>query len=175
VCTCNMVIGSTSSSSHHSITANGCSSLYDCFAIALRMIRIIFLLFLLHKRVFAGMAPSTPPDLPENVSAECRRRPSFSHHYNSSTHVFCCFFTFIVLSKRNRYSYRNDWRWVGEAWPESRPLDNATYSFSSSLLLSECMCHWQHKDGCKGSGCEYQMGLSWYHYTCKDCKCVPEP
>lgn len=58
------------SSQHHSITANGCSSLYDCFAIALRMIRIIFLLFLLHKRVFAGMAPSTPPDLPENVSAD---------------------------------------------------------------------------------------------------------
>jgi hypothetical protein len=34
------------------------------------MIRIIFLLFLLHKRVFAGMAPSTAPDLPENVSAD---------------------------------------------------------------------------------------------------------
>jgi hypothetical protein len=57
-------------SRHHRITANGCSSLYDCFAIALRMIRIIFLLFLLHKRVFAGMAPSTAPDLPENVSAD---------------------------------------------------------------------------------------------------------
>mmetsp|Transcript_16834 Transcript_16834/g.23059 ORF Transcript_16834/g.23059 Transcript_16834/m.23059 type:complete len:90 (+) Transcript_16834:76-345(+) len=39
----------------------------------------------------------------------------------------------------------------------------------------ECMCHWQHKNGCVGSKCEYQMGLSWYHYTCEDCKCVAEP
>ena len=37
------------------------------------------------------------------------------------------------------------------------------------------MCHWQHKDGCVGSKCQYQMGLSFYHYSCKDCKCVKEP
>ena len=37
------------------------------------------------------------------------------------------------------------------------------------------MCHWQHKDGCVGTGCQYQMGLAFYHYTCKDCQCVPEP
>ena len=35
--------------------------------------------------------------------------------------------------------------------------------------------HWQDERGCKGSGCKYEMGLSWYHYTCEDCECVPEP
>jgi hypothetical protein len=44
-----------------------------------------------------------------------------------------------------------------------------------TATTGECMCHWQHKDGCKGAGCEYQMGLSFYHYSCKDCECVPEP
>mmetsp|Transcript_25326 Transcript_25326/g.54031 ORF Transcript_25326/g.54031 Transcript_25326/m.54031 type:complete len:119 (+) Transcript_25326:146-502(+) len=44
-----------------------------------------------------------------------------------------------------------------------------------TATTGECMCHWQHKDGCKGSGCEYQMGLSFYHYSCKDCSCVKEP
>mmetsp|Transcript_15312 Transcript_15312/g.22540 ORF Transcript_15312/g.22540 Transcript_15312/m.22540 type:complete len:105 (+) Transcript_15312:67-381(+) len=45
----------------------------------------------------------------------------------------------------------------------------------ATATTGECMCNWQHKDGCVGSQCEYQMGLSWYHYSCKDCKCVPEP
>ena len=44
-----------------------------------------------------------------------------------------------------------------------------------TATTGECMCNWQHKDGCKGSGCKYEMGLSWYHYTCKDCACVAEP
>jgi len=44
-----------------------------------------------------------------------------------------------------------------------------------TATTGECMCHWQHKDGCVGSGCEYQMGLSFYHYSCKDCRCVKEP
>eukprot|EP00804_Cyclotella_cryptica_P006475 CCRYP_012771-RA/>CCRYP_012771-RA protein AED:0.03 eAED:0.03 QI:202/1/1/1/0/0/5/3657/102 len=44
-----------------------------------------------------------------------------------------------------------------------------------TATTGECMCNWQHKDGCVGSGCQYQMGLSWYHYSCEDCKCVPEP
>jgi len=39
----------------------------------------------------------------------------------------------------------------------------------------ECMCNYQHKDGCRGSGCKYEYGLSWYHYSCKDCECIPEP
>ncbi|KAL3786617.1 hypothetical protein ACHAW5_007747 [Stephanodiscus triporus] len=39
----------------------------------------------------------------------------------------------------------------------------------------ECMCHWQHRDGCVGSKCQYEMGLSWYHYSCEDCKCVAKP
>mmetsp|Transcript_3820 Transcript_3820/g.5201 ORF Transcript_3820/g.5201 Transcript_3820/m.5201 type:complete len:114 (+) Transcript_3820:151-492(+) len=39
----------------------------------------------------------------------------------------------------------------------------------------ECMCNWQHKNGCKGSACQYEYGLSWYHYSCKDCECVSEP
>ena len=39
----------------------------------------------------------------------------------------------------------------------------------------ECMCNYQHKDGCKGSKCQYEYGLSWYHYSCKDCECVEEP
>lgn len=46
--------------------------------------------------------------------------------------------------------------------------------FIPNHMTTECMCHWQHQDGCVGSGCEFQMGLSWYHYTCKDCKCVKE-
>ncbi|KAG7374585.1 hypothetical protein IV203_013680 [Nitzschia inconspicua] len=44
-----------------------------------------------------------------------------------------------------------------------------------TATTGECMCHWQHKDGCKGAGCQYQMGLSFYHYSCNDCECVPEP
>jgi hypothetical protein len=27
------------------------------------------------------------------------------------------------------------------------------------------MCDWQHKDGCVGSGCQYQYGLSFYHFS----------
>ena len=46
---------------------------------------------------------------------------------------------------------------------------------SPSDLSKECMCHWQHMDGCVGSKCQYEMGLSWYHYSCVDCKCVAEP
>jgi len=45
----------------------------------------------------------------------------------------------------------------------------------ATATTGECMCNWQHKDGCKGSACSYEMGLSWYHYTCKDCGCVNEP
>mmetsp|Transcript_11732 Transcript_11732/g.16917 ORF Transcript_11732/g.16917 Transcript_11732/m.16917 type:complete len:95 (+) Transcript_11732:104-388(+) len=45
----------------------------------------------------------------------------------------------------------------------------------STATTGECMCNWQHKDGCVGSGCQFQMGLSWYHYSCADCRCVPEP
>mmetsp|Transcript_6123 Transcript_6123/g.7767 ORF Transcript_6123/g.7767 Transcript_6123/m.7767 type:complete len:92 (+) Transcript_6123:20-295(+) len=45
----------------------------------------------------------------------------------------------------------------------------------ATATTGECMCNWQHRDGCKGSGCKYEMGLSWYHYTCKDCKCMAEP
>jgi len=44
-----------------------------------------------------------------------------------------------------------------------------------TATTGECMCHWQHKDGCVGSKCQFQMGLSWYHYTCEDCRCVKEP
>mmetsp|Transcript_34413 Transcript_34413/g.39162 ORF Transcript_34413/g.39162 Transcript_34413/m.39162 type:complete len:113 (+) Transcript_34413:165-503(+) len=44
-----------------------------------------------------------------------------------------------------------------------------------TATTGECMCHWQHKDGCTGSSCEYQMGLSFYHHSCKDCKCVQDP
>uniref|UniRef100_A0A7S0UMR5 Uncharacterized protein n=1 Tax=Pseudo-nitzschia delicatissima TaxID=44447 RepID=A0A7S0UMR5_9STRA len=44
-----------------------------------------------------------------------------------------------------------------------------------TATTGECMCHWQHKDGCVGSKCQYQMGLSFYHYSCEDCKCVKEP
>ena len=42
-------------------------------------------------------------------------------------------------------------------------------------ILSECMCDWQHKDGCVGSKCQYQYGLSFYHFSCDDCKCVKKP
>ena len=48
-------------------------------------------------------------------------------------------------------------------------------SFTYMHLPIECMCKWEHKDGCVGSKCEYQMGLSWYHYSCEDCRCVAEP
>eukprot|EP00531_Pseudo-nitzschia_arenysensis_P005858 CAMPEP_0116141712 /NCGR_PEP_ID=MMETSP0329-20121206/14524_1 /TAXON_ID=697910 /ORGANISM="Pseudo-nitzschia arenysensis, Strain B593" /LENGTH=89 /DNA_ID=CAMNT_0003636905 /DNA_START=174 /DNA_END=443 /DNA_ORIENTATION=+ len=44
-----------------------------------------------------------------------------------------------------------------------------------TATTGECMCHWQHKDGCVGSKCQYQMGLSFYHHSCEDCKCVKEP
>ncbi|KAL7506984.1 hypothetical protein ACHAXN_005010 [Cyclotella atomus] len=44
-----------------------------------------------------------------------------------------------------------------------------------TATTGECMCNWQHKDGCVGSKCQYEMGLSWYHYSCEDCKCVEEP
>mmetsp|Transcript_26939 Transcript_26939/g.42257 ORF Transcript_26939/g.42257 Transcript_26939/m.42257 type:complete len:86 (-) Transcript_26939:88-345(-) len=44
-----------------------------------------------------------------------------------------------------------------------------------TATTGECMCDWQHKDGCVGSGCQYQYGLSFYHYSCKDCKCVAKP
>mmetsp|Transcript_28157 Transcript_28157/g.58695 ORF Transcript_28157/g.58695 Transcript_28157/m.58695 type:complete len:93 (+) Transcript_28157:293-571(+) len=46
---------------------------------------------------------------------------------------------------------------------------------TATATTGECMCNWQHKDGCVGSGCQYQMGLSFYHYSCEDCKCVAEP
>ncbi|KAL9191165.1 hypothetical protein ACHAXT_000871 [Thalassiosira profunda] len=45
----------------------------------------------------------------------------------------------------------------------------------ATATTGECMCNWQHKDGCVGSKCEYQMGLSFYHYSCEDCRCVAEP
>mmetsp|Transcript_28004 Transcript_28004/g.51654 ORF Transcript_28004/g.51654 Transcript_28004/m.51654 type:complete len:92 (-) Transcript_28004:277-552(-) len=45
----------------------------------------------------------------------------------------------------------------------------------ATSTTGECMCNWQHKDGCVGSKCEFQMGLSWYHYSCDDCNCVAEP
>mmetsp|Transcript_25549 Transcript_25549/g.55846 ORF Transcript_25549/g.55846 Transcript_25549/m.55846 type:complete len:104 (+) Transcript_25549:123-434(+) len=45
----------------------------------------------------------------------------------------------------------------------------------ATATTGECMCNWQHKDGCKGSGCKYEMGLSWYHFSCEDCECMPEP
>mmetsp|Transcript_18831 Transcript_18831/g.26551 ORF Transcript_18831/g.26551 Transcript_18831/m.26551 type:complete len:95 (+) Transcript_18831:143-427(+) len=44
-----------------------------------------------------------------------------------------------------------------------------------TATTGECMCHWQHKDGCVGSGCQFQYGLSWYHYSCEDCRCVAKP
>ena len=45
----------------------------------------------------------------------------------------------------------------------------------ATATTGECMCNWQDERGCKGSGCKYEMGLSWYHYTCEDCECVAEP
>lgn len=45
----------------------------------------------------------------------------------------------------------------------------------ATATTGECMCNWQDERGCTGSGCKYEMGLSWYHYTCEDCDCVPEP
>ena len=45
----------------------------------------------------------------------------------------------------------------------------------ATATTGECMCNWQDERGCTGSGCKYEMGLSWYHYTCEDCECVPEP
>mmetsp|Transcript_31262 Transcript_31262/g.30114 ORF Transcript_31262/g.30114 Transcript_31262/m.30114 type:complete len:88 (-) Transcript_31262:188-451(-) len=44
-----------------------------------------------------------------------------------------------------------------------------------TATTGECMCSWQAKEGCQGSGCEYAYGLSWYHHSCKDCRCMPEP
>mmetsp|Transcript_23944 Transcript_23944/g.40680 ORF Transcript_23944/g.40680 Transcript_23944/m.40680 type:complete len:94 (+) Transcript_23944:146-427(+) len=46
---------------------------------------------------------------------------------------------------------------------------------TATATTGECMCNWEHKDACVGTGCQYQMGLSWYHYSCKDCRCVSEP
>ena len=45
----------------------------------------------------------------------------------------------------------------------------------ATATTGECMCNWQDGRGCKGSGCKYEMGLCWYHHTCEDCECVPEP
>lgn len=53
--------------------------------------------------------------------------------------------------------------------------DTCCATTTAAVIMLECMCHWQHKDGCVGSKCQYQMGLSWYHYSCKDCRCVQEP
>lgn len=44
-----------------------------------------------------------------------------------------------------------------------------------SYWMPECMCNWQHKDGCVGSKCQYQYGLSFFHFSCDDCKCVKKP
>ncbi|GAX14466.1 hypothetical protein FisN_11Hh073 [Fistulifera solaris] len=44
-----------------------------------------------------------------------------------------------------------------------------------TATTGECICRWEHRDACVGSGCMYQMGLSWYHYSCTDCKCIAEP
>ena len=44
----------------------------------------------------------------------------------------------------------------------------------ATATTGECMCNWQDERGCTGSGCKYEMGLSWYHYMCEDCECVPE-
>uniref|UniRef100_A0A7S1BC11 Uncharacterized protein n=1 Tax=Corethron hystrix TaxID=216773 RepID=A0A7S1BC11_9STRA len=44
-----------------------------------------------------------------------------------------------------------------------------------TATTGECMCHWQHEDGCVGSGCQFQYGLSWYHHSCTDCHCVKAP
>jgi hypothetical protein len=44
----------------------------------------------------------------------------------------------------------------------------------SPVAVAECMCNWEHKDACIGPGCQFEMGLSWYHYSCKDCNCVNE-
>ena len=46
---------------------------------------------------------------------------------------------------------------------------------AATATTGECMCDWQHRDGCVGSACQYEMGLTWYHYSCKDCRCVAEP
>ena len=45
----------------------------------------------------------------------------------------------------------------------------------ATATTGECMCNWQDERGCTGSGCKFEMGLSWYHYMCEDCECVPEP
>ena len=45
----------------------------------------------------------------------------------------------------------------------------------SNIFFLECMCDWQHKDGCVGSKCQYQYGLAFYHFSCSDCKCVKKP
>ena len=47
--------------------------------------------------------------------------------------------------------------------------------FIIDIYDKECMCNWQNKKGCVGSGCQFAYGLAWYHYSCKDCQCVPEP
>lgn len=44
-----------------------------------------------------------------------------------------------------------------------------------TATTGECMCKWQDKNGCEGSGCQFAYGLSFYHYSCTDCRCVPEP
>ncbi|KAL7570243.1 hypothetical protein ACA910_020667 [Epithemia clementina (nom. ined.)] len=44
-----------------------------------------------------------------------------------------------------------------------------------TATTGECMCHWQDRRGCRGSGCRFEMGLAFYHFSCKDCQCVAEP
>ena len=54
----------------------------------------------------------------------------------------------------------------------TRPCIIYPHSFLAHNL---CIKLLKIQDGCIGSQCQYQMGLSFYHHSCKDCKCVQEP
>jgi len=58
-------------------------------------------------------------------------------------------------------------------------VENLSFLIQLGFFSHECLLRLYNiiimQDGCTGTACEYQMGLSFYHYSCKDCKCVKEP
>jgi hypothetical protein len=124
----------------------------------------------------SGMAPNVAPKLPEGVSFVWQ---------HSITKTFCeysyRFLTVFILLLSISFFYLPSSLFSTTNKTNTHYYHDTHFSKKFckhgdvTATTGECMCHWQHKGGCVGSGCQYQMGLSFYHYSCKDCQCVPEP
>lgn len=84
-----------------------------------------------------GYAPKESPKLPDGF---CPKETGTATATTGGTKLtrIMCFFSIVQVSF---------WKFI----------------FSKTWNV-ECMCDWQHKDGCVGSACQYQYGLSFYHY-----------